>query len=238
MQVFRVDKSPSISATMLADHHVGKLLMEACQLMCTAHHLDGGQKADLDALWRPTHANHPCAIWVREASNGYQWVYEHAEALAHEFNFRYNKPHAAALLLPALRVEPTSAVTTSLGPQAFPEWLKDPDYVKGYRAYYLTKPNLRWKNKRPAPLWYKWGVSQPFYSIRANCNFNFNREVSKHDLTIYLPSTMYALSHSEATEFITLRSEQNVIDIQRDYLNSTFLHTSYENGAYSREIFA
>jgi hypothetical protein len=42
MNVFYVDRSPSISATMLCDKHVVKMILESCQLLSTAHRLLDG----------------------------------------------------------------------------------------------------------------------------------------------------------------------------------------------------
>ena len=41
MNLFFLDAKPRIAATYLADKHVGKMLLEACQMMSTAARANG-----------------------------------------------------------------------------------------------------------------------------------------------------------------------------------------------------
>ena len=46
-----------------------------------------------DCIYKSTHVNHPCAIWVRETKYNYIWLYNHFEALSEEYSERTGKTH-------------------------------------------------------------------------------------------------------------------------------------------------
>ena len=71
MNIFALDRDPRKAARGLQDLHVGKMLIEACQLLCSAHPLDA-------APYRRTHFNHPCAVWTRASLSNYRWLAAHA----------------------------------------------------------------------------------------------------------------------------------------------------------------
>jgi hypothetical protein len=88
MNVFFLDECPAKAAEMQCDRHVVKMLLECGQLLSTAHHVCG-----TGGPYKLTHKNHPSAIWVRESSGNYQWVFEHMRGLSKEYTKRYNKMH-------------------------------------------------------------------------------------------------------------------------------------------------
>lgn len=102
MNIFVVSTSTAECARMYCDIHVNKMLTETVQLLSTAHHvLDG-----LQVGMKPTHANHPCAVWVRESISNYQWAYSLAVSLANEYSFRTGKIHKSSLRLDLLKHPP------------------------------------------------------------------------------------------------------------------------------------
>ena len=62
MNLFYLDKDLKVNAESHVDKHVGKMIMEAVQLVCTAFHLQ-----DIEAPYKKTHPNHPSAIWTRNS---------------------------------------------------------------------------------------------------------------------------------------------------------------------------
>ena len=95
MNLFYVHKNPIVAASELPDKLVVKMVLETAQLLCTAHHELDGESVDPDwQLYKPTHANHPCAIWVRSTSANYNWAYEHFVGLASEYQLRYGREHS------------------------------------------------------------------------------------------------------------------------------------------------
>lgn len=71
MNVFALDLSPKTAARYHCDAHVVKMILETTQMLSTAHWMRGTR-----GPYRPTHANHPCSVWVRESTANYKWLHE------------------------------------------------------------------------------------------------------------------------------------------------------------------
>jgi hypothetical protein len=192
MNIFLLDLDPKKAAQAHADKHVVKMLLEACQLLYTAHwaftypklleckapiHLAKAQKAlpvpeTMESAptsltrpdepgFRPCHIHHPCAKWVRESIDNYDFTANLAIELAKEFTYRYPKKGAHECEKHAhwLKWNPPMEIPCiPLTPfvLAMDNQYKKEDPVDAYRHYYLTakkeKGLLEYKF-RPAPLW-------------------------------------------------------------------------------------
>lgn len=170
MNIFAVDSDPMAAATMLADTHVVKMVLESAQLLSTAHRvldgipiLVGGKRVgwrlpDLrdSLLYKATHQNHPCAVWARESSRNYSWLYDHFRGLLNEYTYRYNKTHKCDRLVSSLCSCPDNIIYAPMTPMpmAMPDEFKQDDPVQAYRAYYRKGKShlLRYKNRQP-PAW-------------------------------------------------------------------------------------
>jgi hypothetical protein len=124
MNIFYLHQLPLIAAQYHCDKHVGKMLIESCQLLATAHHHFGnGHKVS----YRPTHANHPSAIWVRQSRLNYQWLSDLASGLGRQFTL------------------------------AMPDEYKSDDHLASYRKYYASKaatmPLVYNRGNSPQPDW-------------------------------------------------------------------------------------
>ena len=113
MNIFRLHDDPVISAQMMCDKHVVKMVTEYGQLLSTAHRvLDGtverrpsksgkrmvdhylvAEQARENLLYKVAHKNHPSAIWCRENDKNYRWLYKHFQATAKEYTKRYGRVH-------------------------------------------------------------------------------------------------------------------------------------------------
>ena len=177
MNIFYLDKSPVISAQMMHDKHVVKMILETAQLLSTAHRvLDGemyiGKTSNTgrnvkrwkmedeymeEKLYKATHINHPSAVWARESSENYKWLYYHFAALCQEYTHRYGKTHMSEdKLIIALAIPPKNIPNTHLTnmPQAMPDEYKCDDSIQAYRNYYIGAKKTQSKyTKREAPLW-------------------------------------------------------------------------------------
>lgn len=100
MNIFALSSDPVRAAKQHCDIHVIKMLVEAAQLLCTCNYVRGTYK---DWMYKPTHVNHPCSIWVRSSATNYLWLLELAEALADEFEFRFGHEHKTASVVKRLR---------------------------------------------------------------------------------------------------------------------------------------
>lgn len=109
MNIFFLDRCATQAASLQCDKHVVKMLLESTQLLYTAHHLCGDVgdwAADDLKVYKPTHANHPVARWVRASSCNYRWLLAHAKALANEYTRRYGRVHACEAHLDRLSTIP------------------------------------------------------------------------------------------------------------------------------------
>ena len=104
MNLFVTSKCPYTCATALDDKRVGKLLMEANQMLSLAVKLcdDMGPAPGPDDIGPGrvcrglAHRNHPVSLWVRRTYSNFVWTAKHALALADEFATRFDKPHDSA----------------------------------------------------------------------------------------------------------------------------------------------
>jgi len=101
MNLFVSSFCPRESAQFLDDKRVGKLLMEANQLLSLAIKLHHDQPFPRDHIGPGlvcdgfAHQNHPVSIWVRKTRSNFDWTSQHAFALSEEFTHRFGKEHAS-----------------------------------------------------------------------------------------------------------------------------------------------
>lgn len=177
MNIFYVDKDPVAAAQALVNQHVVKMGLESAQLLCNAHRiLDGSKVVERkdskrkrtkwvmdgfleNVLYKATHTNHPCSVWVRESVENYNWLHSHMNAILSEYTVRYGKVHKIEKggLLLALSIPPVNIpkVPFTEPPFCMPDkYIVSGDAVENYRNFYNHgKKHLhKWK-VRPAPYW-------------------------------------------------------------------------------------
>lgn len=102
MNIFATSEDPHECALYLDDKRVGKLLMEANQMLSLAVkiHYRGdpvflgvgpGQLTQGFA-----HRNHPVSVWARRTRGNFEWLADHARALSIEFSKRFNRRHESS----------------------------------------------------------------------------------------------------------------------------------------------
>lgn len=133
MNIFYLSEDPKLCAQYHCDKHVVKMILEYAQLMCTAHHVTG---SGTECMYKQTHKNHPCAVWVRSSVDNYMYVFELWSALLDEYKSRYGKYHKTGMLYDDLEVPPKLQGEWSDPPQCMPDEFKYPDTVLAYRIYY------------------------------------------------------------------------------------------------------
>lgn len=175
MNIFYVHSDPIIAAQSLVDRHVVKMVLEAAQLLSTAHRvIDGTEYVDKtktgrrvkrwklnddrdSVLYSATHVSHPSAVWARATNNNYNWLFCHFVALLHEYTYRYGKIHKCQEMYSWLCTPPKNipiGYMTAITP-AMPDEYKVPgNSVESYRNYYREgKKHLHKWTKREAPEW-------------------------------------------------------------------------------------
>ena len=153
MNIFVLHESQKISAEHHCDKHVVKMILEYAQLLSTAHHKHESKYCDV--VYKATHINHPCNIWVRATSSNYDWLYSLFVYLCKEYTHRYNKIHKTSRLIPYLQHNPVPHGDFLPIPQAMPDEYKCDDVVEAYRKYYIKeKYNIAKWTKRDIPYWF------------------------------------------------------------------------------------
>jgi hypothetical protein len=185
MNIFYLSNNPKKAAEYHLDKHVVKMILESAQLLCTSHRiLDGTQLVCQETtksgnvrnikryilsnnkfnklLYNATHINHPCAKWVRDSINNYDWLYQLFIHLCDEYTFRYGKKHKTDILLrELLKTAPKNIPNTefTLPAQAMPKQYKSSDPVIAYRNYYINEKHsfAKW-TIRKLPNWFSKGI--------------------------------------------------------------------------------
>ena len=99
MNIFATYKCPIKSAQALDDKRRVKMILECAQLLSTAVRLNGGNSK---VLYKITHKNHPCSVWVRQNRSNYKWVLTHMLTLCELYTEKTGKTHASEKLIPEL----------------------------------------------------------------------------------------------------------------------------------------
>lgn len=158
MNIFVLDENPYKAASYHCDKHVVKMILETAQMLSTAHHVLDPNNPGNAELYRATHHNHPCNIWVRETSGNYLWTSCLFDALLNEYTYRYGKIHASDRFATKLSKLPPAIRLANATPfaQAMPDDCKHESAVEAYRKYYMNyKAGIAKWNYSAAPDWFQ-----------------------------------------------------------------------------------
>ena len=160
MNLFVTDPRPTTCAEEHCDVHLRKMIVETAQLLSTAHtELDGVQVA-----YKPTHKNHPYAVWVRADYKNYRWTGALFYFLLKEYEFRFNKQHKSAEHLQALIKVPLNITGSrmnsagKLAPEGFVTAMPDnylENSVETSYQDYLNDKFKEWRS-RARPMKVEW----------------------------------------------------------------------------------
>ncbi len=166
MNIFFLSTNPRVCAQWHCDKHCVKMILEYAQLLCTSHRwIDGDEDFefcngdDREKLYKCTHQNHPCSVWVRETSSNYEWLYSLFHHLCIEYTIRYNRRHKTDLLLSDTLKHTPSHIPT--GPMTHPaqampdEYKVEQNATQAYRIYYYYgKKDIALWSKCNTPWWF------------------------------------------------------------------------------------
>lgn len=160
MNIFFLHMIPSVCAQMHCSKHVIKMILETCQLLCSAWHVSDPEHNLYTPCYKLTHKNHPSAVWTRESQANYKWLCELGLELCNEYTYRYGKVHKCQEYIENLykNIPPIPDIELTKCPQAMPDTYKDKDVVSAYRHYYLFEKYRMhdWNGKtsnREVPYW-------------------------------------------------------------------------------------
>ena len=158
MNIFALYDEPDLAAQAHCDKHVVKMITETAQLLSTALRELG---VDNIRLYRRTHVNHPCAVWVRETRGNYNWTRRLLRALLEEYDYRYGGEGKFERAREILVLTQTYSLFIPPGERtpfalAMPDDYRGADAVASYRRYYQGEKAdfCVWTN-RPKPEWFR-----------------------------------------------------------------------------------
>lgn len=128
-----------VCAEWHCDKHVVKMILETCQLLCTAWRVLDPDGHVYVPPYKKTHVNHPCAKWARTSESNYKWLAHLGRALCAEYTHRYGKVHKCKVMIDTLsdHVPPALPVAFTAPAMAMPDEYKvDNDAIAAYRKYY------------------------------------------------------------------------------------------------------
>lgn len=152
MNIFVSDKCPIKCAAYLDNRRVVKMVLETAQLLSTSIWYSQGV-----GPYKPTHHNHPCAVWARASQGNYWWLFNHFCALLNEYSLRFGRTHKCRQYLeefrdkvsfiPAGPLQPfvNCAANSSLG--------IDYKMIEDTHLAYKLYLNERWDTDKIEPKW-------------------------------------------------------------------------------------
>ena len=93
MNIFYLHPDPYEAAAYHYDKHKVKMILEAAQMLCTAHRMYNLDYECEDIPYKKAHVNHPSTVWARQSGQNYYWLYHYMIALGDEYTKRYGKTH-------------------------------------------------------------------------------------------------------------------------------------------------
>ena len=106
-------------------------------MLSTAHHELGG-----NGPYKKTHVNHPCAVWIRQSTQHYLYVYKLMMNLGILYHARQNRAHKT-ILDHQMKLASCPPLLKDKGwtnpPQCMPEEYRCSDTVEAYQNYYEHK---------------------------------------------------------------------------------------------------
>ncbi len=157
MNIFILDENIEQCARYHCDQHVGKMVLESTQILCTALNKKG-----FETPYRSTHVKHPSVLWVEQSHDNFLWLVALTSALNSEFCWRHerDKDHASIKVLREIEGIKFESTGLTPFPQAMPDVYKvEDDAVSAYRAFYIGEKSrfASWK-KRETPQWFLQGL--------------------------------------------------------------------------------
>lgn len=171
MNIFYTNECPIQTALDHNTIHRNKMIVEHLQMLATAHsELDGNVVG-----YKPTHKNHPSAIWIRQSVEHYKWVVRCTEELCKLYTDATGKVHASQEVLRLLSTPPKAIPNKKFcePPVAAPDQFKAVAIFQSATiAYqkYLCSKYAEWQ-QRDKPLKVEWTHRVPsWYNAQYSVN--------------------------------------------------------------------
>jgi hypothetical protein len=181
MNIFYLNPDPKICAEQHCDKHVVKMCIEYAQLLSTAHRVIDGNEWEGRSingrkikryfhpdpvmnteLYKACHVNHPSAVWVRQSTANYDWLYDMWRHLCDEYTHRYGRVHASQeklqyhLMIHPMKIEENFFTEPTPAMAQYPECIVENNSLKSYQQFYWADKRkfAKW-TKRNKPEWWR-----------------------------------------------------------------------------------
>lgn len=129
------------------------MILESVQIICTSLNSLG-----VETPYKSTHEKHPCVLWAGVSAANRLWLAQLANALNHEYRFRYqrNTNHASIKALDQIDGRHFTGGRLTEFAQAMPGKYKvEGDAVSAYRKFYIAEKAefARWTRRKPPSWW-------------------------------------------------------------------------------------
>ena len=149
MNIFVLDKDPTMAAKYMDDVRLPKMCVESAQMMASALRRHGATDKQMPLTkagkpYKGGYKHHPCTIFAGDSRDNFMWLADHALELCNEYFRRFDKVHGChgpIVLMRDMNIIDKIIPKGELTPfaQAMPDEYKDDDVVKAYRSYYKSK---------------------------------------------------------------------------------------------------
>jgi hypothetical protein len=163
MNIFILDDDIKKSAAYHTDKHCVKMILEHCQMLCTALNINPDLQQNISHIpYKKTHIKHPCTLWVSKNHDNFAWLVAYTHALHNEYQYRYGKQHLSYLKLQSSHIITQDLILhgenlsiLDLAPVCvMPNECKVNSVIESYRNYYrMHKSHLFNWTKRDRPYW-------------------------------------------------------------------------------------
>lgn len=151
MNIFVLHPNQETSAMWLDDVRKNKMILESCQLLSTTVNIL--QPDHNLSVYKSSHINHPCSLWVRESHANFMWLLSYVKCL---YEQRKGASHKSSELFPAFdkfsrrkkkfpQLEPTPFVNCAANASWGCSFKHLPNTFVAYRSYL----SFRWSKTDP-----------------------------------------------------------------------------------------
>ena len=164
MNIFCLDRDPYVSAEMMCDKHIVKMIIETCQILSAVvdrYYYETCSKDENLPQYPKAHKKHPSTLWAKESRDNTRWLIKHLHGLVHEYTKRYDKKHKMDsyykkyIELVEKCSFPKKDMTEFVQAITNKDLHRD-DPIDGYREYYNKEKSkfAKWKLGN-VPYWFK-----------------------------------------------------------------------------------
>lgn len=207
MNIFVSNPSPEVSAYVLDDKRINKMVVESAQMMSTTLIF-----YNKPAPYKSCYLNHPCNQWVRSSRENYTWLFYHFIALCGQYRERSCKTHACEQYTEMFRNYALEYVPADYPYEFYNGSAIFNSQFSIFEKYKMCLRN-KWENDKRTPRWY--GETKS----RLEIDWMFN---ATNKATILPDNDVKEVPVQAFPEVSTLILDSVVGNLPMDYLQEPF----------------